>query len=76
MPLVVGVAIGIMLTDFDCRFDDNLMGLIESFDTESSMMGFDASERGTIELTALIIAIRGGELGMDALMMFGDKFVD
>jgi hypothetical protein len=52
------------------------MGLMESFDTASSLIAFDVSERGTIELTEFIIAIRGGEVGMDELMMLGDKFVD
>lgn len=60
---------------FDC---DSLMGLMETFDAMSSLIGFDVSERGTIGLMVLIIAMRGGELARDSggAPMMGDKFVD
>lgn len=53
------------------------MGLMETFDAISSLVGFDVSEKGTNGMPALVIAIRGGDSGIDgAPMMLGDKFVD
>lgn len=59
--------------DFD---GGSLMGLMETFDARSSLIGFDVvNERGTIGLTAVM---RGGEPGSDndGAPIMGDKFVD
>lgn len=63
------------MLDFD---GGSLMGLMETFEARSSLIGFDVNERGTIGLMAFIMVMRGGEPGSvnDGAPMMGDKFVD
>lgn len=53
------------------KFDVSFIGLMETFESTSSLLCFDVRESGA---PVLIIVIRGGELGIE--MILGGKFVD
>lgn len=64
----------VMMLGFDCKFVESLMGLMETLDDESSVIGFDVNERGTIELPAF--TNRDGDPGSDVTpMTFGDRLL-
>ena len=60
------------MLDFDCKFVESLMGLMEIFDV-SSFIGFDVNERGIIELPEFTSL--EGDPG-SGVTPIGDKFVD